>query len=113
MRTTNYLFVLLFLCGCSTFIDSNNCNGRELLKTTKNVSGTVHFDGSTYVIRSSHENTYDSVDVGFVCNMDDAFKKEGLELQFDAQYFKYDGSEKPAFPGTSYYYLSIRNVRLK
>ncbi|ADQ16298.1 hypothetical protein [Leadbetterella byssophila] len=116
MKNTRYLLVLiLFLSGCSskTFIDGNNCNSKELLKTIKNATGTVHFDGYSYVIRSSHDNSYDLVDVGFVCNMNDSLRKDGLKLQFDGQYFKYNGKEKPAFAGTTYYYLSISNVTLK
>jgi hypothetical protein len=115
VNTRSLLVMLLFLWGCSseTITDSNNCKGKELIKTIKNARGTVHFDGTKYLIRSIHENSYDAVDVGFVCNMDDSLKKEGIKLQFDAQYFRYNGSEKPSFVGTNYYYLSISNVIVK
>lgn len=108
------VILLLYIVGCSspTIVQNNSCNAKEFVKTVKNATGIIYFADSTYIVRTAHANTYDSVDIGFVCNIPDSLKKDGLKLQFDGQYFEYDGTEKSPFIGTTYYYVSLSNVIL-
>lgn len=115
MKNIAFITVLLLrISGCSSenYIQSNHCDGKEFVKSIKSAKGTVYYNGSEYTIRSSHDNSYDSVDVGFLCEMADSLKKDGLKLQFSGSYYKYDGLEKPYFAGTTYYYLLLNNVTL-
>ena len=104
--------------GCSQS-DCDECNDvpcNSSAKTVKEVvdeRGIVSFDtfSDNWLIVVSIDGTYDSQDVGIVCNdLSEEFKEEGKWVIFSGEYKKYAGERRPPFPGQVYYYLFISNI---
>ncbi|WP_146011033.1 hypothetical protein [Siphonobacter sp. BAB-5405] len=55
--------------------------------------------------------TIDSEDVGYVCNLPDAFKKEGLNVRFSGEYRAYDQVPKTMLGGQTFYYLKVSQMK--
>jgi hypothetical protein len=110
------LFLILTL-GCSkretTPKGSLKCSDKTFVCSVKNVEGIIsyHADRNEYAIHSAVQGTYDSVEIGFICNMTDSLKIADLKVRFAGNYFEYDKDEQPTFGGSSYHYLDITEVR--
>lgn len=122
MKTLRFLWVvptLLFLVShlsCTTrnvtTQGSDLCpNAGKFVKKVKSVTGRVYLDSTRqqYLIRRGIPGTYDSVDVGYVCNLPEAFQESGLKIEFSGSY--YGNDEVPAsFAGLEYYYLTVTKI---
>ena len=87
-------------------------------KTAKRVvdqRGLVAFDIvlNRWVVIVSIEGTYDSQDVGIVCdNLPEAYQQEGEWVIFSGTYKRYSGEDRPPFPGQVYYYLFVSSIAI-
>lgn len=84
------------------------------MKKVVDERGIVSFDNvvDKWIIAVSIEGTYDSQDVGIVCDdLPDEFQEVGRWVIFSGEYKKYAGEQKPPFPGQVYYYLFISNIK--
>lgn len=110
------LFFLVSLLACTT--KSLNTEGSELcsdagkfVKKVKSVTGSVLFDSTRqqYAIRRGIPGTYDSVDVGYLCNLPEEFRQTGLKVEFSGSYYGND-EVLASFAGLENYYLTVTKI---
>lgn len=115
IRFSALLLILSLACSKreTTPKGSLKCSEKAFVRSVKNVEGIIsyHSDRNEYAIHSAIQGTYDSVEIGFICNMPDSLKIAGLKVRFAGNYFEYDKAENPPFGGSSYHYLDITEVR--
>lgn len=110
------LFFLVSLLGCTTKnVDaeiSEQCpDAGKFAKKVESVIGRMKFDSTRqqYAIQRAIPGTYDSVDVGYVCNLPEGFRQTGLKVEFSGSY--YENDEVPrSFGGLENYYLTVTNI---
>ncbi len=87
-------------------------NGTAYVKEVKWADGRVYLDSAQqrYILRVP--NSFDSHDVGYLCNLPLEFQKEGLEVQFSGRYFEY-GKQAFGVAGDKFYYLAVDEVKVK
>ena len=110
------LFFLVSLLACTTkSVDtagSEPCpNTGKFVKKVKSITGQVNLDSTRqqYFIQRAIPGTYDSVDVGYVCNLPEAFWQAGLQVEFSGSY--YENDDVPAsFGGFENYYLTVTKI---
>ncbi len=103
----------LVLGACNKQELTGDCGkGMAYVKEVTRAEGRVHLDTAQnqYILRVL--NSFDSHDVGYVCNLPLEFQKEGLEVRFSGRYFKYD---KQVFgvAGDKFYYLAVDKIKVK
>ncbi|MPR35754.1 hypothetical protein [Salmonirosea aquatica] len=111
-----FLFFLTSHLACTTkSVDvevSERCpDAGEFVKKVESVTGLVQFDSTRqqYAIRRAIPGTYDSVDVGYLCNLPEEFQQPGLKVEFSGSY--YENDEVPAsFAGLENYYLTVTKI---
>ena len=116
VRVVPTLFFLVSLLACTTkSVDtagSEPCpNAGKFVKKVELVTGQVNLDSTRhqYAIQRAIPGTYDSVDVGYVCNLPEEFRQAGLQVEFSGSY--YENDEVPAsFGGLENYYLTITKI---
>ena len=89
------------------------CFEGEILKSAKDKTGTIHFNSyeEKYAVSVSFTGTYDSQDIGFLCNPPDSLKQEGLSVTFDGDYYTYEKGKVAPVGGATYYYLNILKLK--
>lgn len=110
------LFFLASLQSCTTkSVDaeiSELCpDAGKFVKKVESVIGRIQFNSTRqqYAIQRAIPGTYDSVDVGYLCNLPEEFQKPGLKIEFSGSYFEND--EVPAsFAGLENYYLTLTKI---
>jgi hypothetical protein len=83
----------------------------KFVKKVESVTGLVQFDSTRqqYLIQRAIPGTYDSVDVGYLCNLPEEFRQPGLKVEFSGSY--YENDEVPAsFAGLENYYLTVSKL---
>ncbi len=90
-------------------LSNESCFSGKPTKTVKDQKGIIYYDSEAklYAVSAHIPGTYDSVDVGFICDNLDSLKKEGLKITFDGNYLPYKAARKPSVAGIEYYYLDI------
>lgn len=85
---------------------------RPVVRRVTNLTGRVWFSPQTglYVINYTLPGTYDSVWVGFVCNLPEDYKVEGKEVVFSGEYRDGSGIDAPLFSGHEPYYLFLTKI---
>jgi len=96
-------------------VDIQSCNLSNLVKDVSDLEGTVWFNSSTnsYAIYVSIPGSYDSQDVGIVCNLPEKYQVDGLKIVFNGKYFIYEKDVLLTPSGQTYYYLELSNIRSK
>lgn len=115
-----YLFICLSIslsAGCEKNQETNEiepCNLTEEIKEATDLEGVVYLNSvnNSYAIHVSIDATYDSKDVGFVCNLPDVYKKDGLIVRFTGKYFKYNEVYTSRIPGENYYTLELNRINI-
>jgi hypothetical protein len=87
---------------------------RPVIHRANQFTGTVYFqtDLGMYTIRRSVPGTYDSVWLGVVCNLPDAYKVDGKNVVFSGEYR--NASDLPQitnFAGEVTYYLFLSSIQ--
>ncbi|HYK76771.1 MAG TPA: hypothetical protein VEV16_07330 [Daejeonella sp.] len=91
------------------------CNLSNSIKSASNLHGVVGLNSSvnSYAIHVSIQGTYDSQDVGFVCNLPEKYRVDGLKIVFSGKYFKYENKDLQQIPGQSYYILELDEIQVE
>lgn len=89
-----------------------SCDLTNIIKTSKNVEGTIWFNQSlnVYAIYIGISGTYDSQDVGIVCNLPDKYKVDGQKILFSGNYAKYDKDVAQKIPGQTFYIIELTKI---
>lgn len=95
-------------------VDLTPCNLSDMIKPVSNSKGMVWFNSSinSYIIYVGIEGTYDSQDVGVVCNLPTKYQVNGLKVIFSGKYFKYQKDVLQKLPGQTYYNLELSKIEL-
>lgn len=110
------LFFLVSLLACTTRSVDAEISARcpdagKLVKKVKSVIGRMKFDSTRqqYAIQRAIPGTYDSVDMGYLCNLPEEFRQPDLQVEFSGSY--YENDEVPAsFAGLENYYLTVTKI---
>ena len=117
----SYLFLCLVVAGLTTQqacteqkvdpISSANCpEAGAFAKEVKSVTGLVGYfkPKDLYFLQVATSNL-DALDLGFVCNLPDEYKEEGLQITFSGKYYHLKESLKLT-AGSSSYYLDLSQL---
>ena len=91
----------------------SECISGNILKSVKQRSGTIYYNSleNRYALYASEQGTYDSQDIGFLCNPPDSLKKDSLAVSFDGNYYAYEKDRVAPIGGATYYYLLITKLK--
>lgn len=113
----------LILCasGCNKEKDTlkpsaENCHSGKIVKSVRNQKGIVQSNaaGDQYSISVHIPGTYDSVDVGFICEASAIPKQAGLKIYVSGNYYAYTGDEKTGYPaGVELYLLDVTSFKVR
>lgn len=94
-------------------IQNEDCMSGKIQKSVKDRSGKVYYNSleKKYAIHVSEQGTFDSQDIGFLCNPPDSLKKDGLAVTFDGDYYAYEKGRVAPIGGATYYYLQILKLK--
>lgn len=118
-KTYTYYIILSLLliigngCKKGQFVgELESCNLSNIIKTTSDTKGTMYFNSSlnSYAIYVGIEGTYDSQDVGIVCNLPEKYKVDGQKIIFSGNYSKYDKVVQQQIPGQTYYNIELIRI---
>ena len=89
------------------------CGAGKVLKKVSGETGIIKYDADErkYAVAVTVPNTYDSQNVGFVCNLPASLQKEGVSIIFNGEYRPH--GKKPMLGGLKYYYLKLTWVAAK
>jgi hypothetical protein len=85
---------------------------RPVIRQSTNLTGRVSFskEVNSYFISYGVPGTYDSVWIGFVCNLPEAYKVLNKQVIFSGEYRK--GPDRaPNFGGEESYYLFLTDIK--
>lgn len=88
--------------------------GLKLIKRIQNVTGKISYNSfdKVYQIVNHVSGTIDAANIGFVCNLPDELKREGLSVTLDGEYYEIDKViNTPRAGGHVYYYLQLTKVQ--
>ena len=99
--------------GIQLDMKETECGAGKVLKKISRETGIVRYDAGErkYAVVVTVPNTYDSQNVGFVCNLPASLQKEGVSIMFDGEYRPH--GKKPMLGGLKYYYLKLTWVAAK
>ena len=94
-------------------IINESCNLKNPIKFINESMGSIQYSdrAKAYCIFTSIEGTYDSVNVGVICNLPESYKKDGIKVLYSGNYFKYDVNFT-LFPGETFYHQELSKIRL-
>ena len=85
----------------------------SVVKKAVKLTGVVYYNtyDKVYQIIYHIPGTYDSQDIGFVCNLPADLQKSGSQITFDGDYLKLDRPViTPQTGGQNFYYLKLTRV---
>ena len=87
----------------------------KVLKSVAGQKGIVRYNSNEqkHTIVVTIPNTYDSQDIGVVCNLPDNLKIDGLSVTFDGDYRQYDKIPSVKVGGQTFYYLVISSLTFR
>ncbi|MCE6991442.1 hypothetical protein [Dyadobacter sp. CY323] len=126
MRRVNLLFLFNFLLlGVIGCIDgqqdvlpdieiNETCFSGDVVKRAKNQKGTIYYDSieQRFAVYVTIPGTYDSQDVGFICDKLDTLKKDNLSIVFTGTYYPYLEDRQAPVAGQEYYFLDIQKFKV-
>ncbi len=88
--------------GIQLDMKETECGACKVLKKISRETGIVRYDADErkYAVVVTVPNTYDSQNVGFVCNLPASLQKEGVSINFDGEYRPH--GKKPMLGGLKY-----------
>lgn len=94
--------------------NGEKCFSAKAIKSVKGQNGLVYYhpQEELYAIYVSMPGTYDSQDVGFLCEVPDDLRKDGLTVNFSGSYYPYKEDRKPPTGGTEYYFLELKKYKI-
>lgn len=114
--------LLLSIIGCSDGkedispekAESQTCFSGKSLKKVKSQKGTIYYDAyeKRFAVYVTIPGTFDSQDVGFLCDNLDILKKDNLLITFTGEYHSYLEGRKPPVGGQNYYFLDIQKFKI-
>lgn len=86
----------------------------KIVKKVKDQKGIVYYhpDEQRLAVYVTIPGTYDSQDVGFICENLETLK-DGLSITFSGNYFSYEKDRKPPVGGQKYYFLEVENFKIE
>ena len=114
--TISCLFLMLFSCNKGddvTTQQSGNCNSGKIVKSVAGTEGVIYYNTSekAFTVISTIPNTYDSQDIGILCELSENLKIDGQKVVFSGDYRKYD--KVAPIGGQTYYYLEVSKISAK
>jgi hypothetical protein len=113
------LISIISIWGCYKKPDivlpnGEKCFQGEALKKVKDQRGMIVYSeqDSTYAIQAGIPGSYDSVDIGYLCEESDILKQPGTFIKFSGRYYKYTKEQPLTFVGFTYYYLDITDYQV-
>ncbi len=87
-------------------------NENRVVKRVMRETGTVNYIArlNKYAIVVYVPDTFDSHDVGLVCNLPAEVQVNGLKVTFDGIYREYDQKNPAIAGGETYYYLVVNSL---
>ena len=118
----NCLYIIIFsitlLClSCTNGDDPNAkdgiCGSGKIEKSVTNTEGIIYYNTQekAFNIVVTIPNTYDSQDIGFVCELPENLKQDGAKVIISGDYRGY--GKQAAIGGQKYYYLSLSKIEKK
>ena len=82
------------------------------MKSVADKKGIIWYDSKAqaFSVFVGIEGSYDSQDIGVICNITDNYKKEGLEVLFSGNYYTCN-EFSPSIPGQTYYFLEVTKMK--
>lgn len=82
------------------------------VKKVSGQAGKVYYNTyeKAYTIVVTIPGTFDSQDIGVLCNIPQELKTDGLSVKFDGEYRKYDKQPSVVIGGQKFYYLLLSKV---
>jgi len=112
-----FFFSVLFCLSCQDMdlAITGKCGSSKLVKKVNKQKGIFHYNThfNRYTISVSEPNTYDSVDVGLICNAPTlkslpTVSPDGLPVVFSGKYR--ESEELSPIAGTTFYELEIDKI---
>ena len=99
-------------CQKDNIMELGDCDLAGFVKSVADTEGTVWYDtqAKAYSIFVGIKGTYDSQDIGIVCNPPENFNTEGLKVIFNGNYYKCEDFV-PLIPGQKYYHLELTKIK--
>jgi|SRR5690606_3492549 len=94
------------------------CDPLKQLISVEDVRGVVIYDEwlEDYVIKRGIDGTYDTVYMGFICDLPLEFQKQSTRVVFSGTYYEIEESKEELIPvrmvGEEYYILEIDEIML-
>lgn len=116
--TVTLIFLASVSCQeteCAGRGDCNTCSSRTV-KEVSNRPGRVsyHEEESKWMIVHSVEGTFDSQDLGILCDsLPKEFQQIGTKVLFSGEFKSYDKDARPPIPGQTFYYLYISQLKMR
>jgi hypothetical protein len=103
---------------CQKVDDTGNlseCRSEQFVKSVTEEEGTIWLNKSLnkYALYTGVRGTYDSQIVGVICNIPTEYKKDGLTVIVSGDYFEYNKDASQKFPGQTYFFLELREIKKK
>lgn len=94
--------------------NGDKCFSGKAIKSVKEKKGLVYYHSQEelYAIYVSIPGTFDSQDIGFICEVPDDLKKDGLIVYFSGSYYSYKEDRKPPVAGAKYYFLDLKEYKI-
>lgn len=89
------------------------CGSGKIEKSVSNTEGIVYYntEEKAFNIVVTIPNTYDSQDIGFVCELPENLEQDGTKVIFSGDYRDY--GKHAAIGGQEYYYLTLSKIEKK
>lgn len=94
------------------------CKPDKEVKAVEDVTAMVIFNpwAEKFVIRKGIDGTYDSVDVGLLCELPEEYQEHGLRIIFSGVYYDIEEDLRKQMgwriPGETYYILKLKSIAL-
>lgn len=124
MKNTFRLFTVTLIFFASVSCQETECTERRdcstdpcssrTVKEVSNVPGFVayHEEESKWMIVHSIAGTFDSQDLGILCDsLPKEFQQIGTKVLFSGEYKSYDKDARPPLSGQTFYYLHLSTIK--
>jgi len=90
------------------------CFSGNVVKKAKNQKGTIYYNPieQRFAVYVTIPGTYDSQDLGFICDNLDTLKRDNLSITFTGTYHPYLEGRMAPVGGQQYYFLDIQKFKV-
>lgn len=95
------------------------CDPVERVNSVKEVRGLVLYDEwlEDYIIKRGIDGTYDTVYIGFICDLPLEYQNHGTKIIFSGTYFKIEEEKAEMIPvrmvGEEYFILKLDQIKVR